>query len=81
MAAGVLRGSGKQYIGAIVSFVSYYIIGLPLGVMLAFKTDLKFTGLWIGMVLASAAQVWKLINFTRGGGGFLVPLVYNARIN
>ena len=55
-----MRGSGRQYIGAIVSFVSYYIIGLPLGVTLAFKTDLKLTGLWTGVVLGNALKVYGL---------------------
>lgn len=50
-------GAGQQYIGAIVSFVGYYIIGLPLGVVIGFKTDLGLFGIWIGMTVAVISQV------------------------
>ena len=53
----MLRGSGRQYVGAIVNFIAYYIIGIPIGATLAFKTDLKELGLWIGMLGGNAFQV------------------------
>lgn len=28
---GILRGSGKQKIGAVANLLAYYVIGLPLG--------------------------------------------------
>ena len=57
MISGVLRGSGRQYIGAIVNFIAYYIIGIPLAVLLGFKTSLSIRGIWIGMAIGNFAQV------------------------
>lgn len=45
---GVLRGMGKQKIGAGVNLVAYYLIALPVGIWLAFDTSLGLAGLWIG---------------------------------
>ncbi|XP_066120476.1 multidrug and toxin extrusion protein 2 isoform X2 [Saccopteryx bilineata] len=68
---GVLRGAGRQAIGAAVNAVAYYVIGLPLGIVLIFVFGMGITGLWLGMLacvlLAAAAFVastarmnWKL---------------------
>ncbi|XP_026986959.1 multidrug and toxin extrusion protein 2-like isoform X4 [Sagmatias obliquidens] len=58
---GVLRGTGRQAFGAVVNAVTYYVIGLPLGVVLTFVVGLGITGLWLGMLacvcLAAAAFV------------------------
>lgn len=47
---GVLRGCGLQKIGAIVNLIAFYLIGVPLGALLAFAADLEIVGLWIGTV-------------------------------
>ncbi|XP_004042163.1 multidrug and toxin extrusion protein 2 isoform X2 [Gorilla gorilla gorilla] len=68
---GVLRGTGKQAFGAAVNAITYYIIGLPLGILLTFVVRMRIMGLWLGMLacvfLATAAFVaytarldWKL---------------------
>ncbi|XP_073874901.1 multidrug and toxin extrusion protein 2 isoform X6 [Macaca fascicularis] len=68
---GVLRGTGKQAFGAAVNAITYYIIGLPLGILLTFLVRMRIMGLWLGMLacvfLATAAFVaytarldWKL---------------------
>ncbi|KAJ7708710.1 MOP flippase [Mycena rosella] len=51
---GVLRGQGRQNLGALFNLVAYYILALPLGVTLAFhpRTALGLQGLWIGQVVA-----------------------------
>lgn len=54
---GVFRGSGRQYIGAIMNFIGYYIIGLPLGITLALKVKWGILGLWIGMNFGCAFLV------------------------
>jgi MATE family multidrug resistance protein len=48
---GVLRGQGRQHLGAAFNLVAYYILALPIGITLAFKTGLGLQGLWIGQVI------------------------------
>uniref|UniRef100_G1LC60 Multidrug and toxin extrusion protein n=1 Tax=Ailuropoda melanoleuca TaxID=9646 RepID=G1LC60_AILME len=54
--AGVLRGSGNQRIGAIVNTVSYYVIGLPIGISLMFIAKLGVIGLRLGMLICAIIQ-------------------------
>ncbi|KAJ6581120.1 MOP flippase [Mycena capillaripes] len=51
---GVLRGQGRQHLGALFNLVAYYVLALPMGVTLAFhsRTALGLQGLWIGQVVA-----------------------------
>lgn len=50
---GVLRGQGRQHLGALFNLVAYYVLALPVGISLAFhsQTHLGLQGLWIGQVL------------------------------
>jgi MATE family multidrug resistance protein len=48
---GVLRGQGRQHLGAAFNIVAYYVIALPLGITLAKRTTLGLQGLWIGQVV------------------------------
>ena len=56
----VPRGSGWQDIGAYVNLETYYLVGVPVGVVLAFVVHLKGKGLWIGMVTGSTVQAFLL---------------------
>ncbi|KAI0343818.1 MATE efflux family protein [Trametopsis cervina] len=51
---GVLRGQGRQHLGALFNLVAYYVLALPMGITLAFHphTHLGLEGLWIGQVVA-----------------------------
>ncbi|KAG8761892.1 hypothetical protein FRC11_012499, partial [Ceratobasidium sp. 423] len=49
---GVLRARGMLGLGAIINICSYYVVGLPVGVALAFWTHLGLKGLWIGLSIA-----------------------------
>ncbi|XP_078177544.1 protein DETOXIFICATION 51-like [Carex rostrata] len=51
---GVLRGSARPAHAAHVNLGAFYIVGFPVAVILAFKLDLGFRGLWMGLL---AAQV------------------------
>ena len=53
----MLRGAGRQYIGAITKFISYWIIGLPVGITLALKTNWGVVGMWSGLTIGNIAQV------------------------
>ncbi|KAJ5672908.1 transporter [Penicillium longicatenatum] len=49
---GVLRGMGRQHLGAAVNLVSYYCFALPLGIWLAFQHGWGLKGLWVGQCVA-----------------------------
>ncbi|CAL0308286.1 unnamed protein product [Lupinus luteus] len=54
--SGVARGGGWQYLGAYVNLGSFYLVGVPVGVLLGFIAHFRAKGLWIGIVLGSIVQ-------------------------
>ncbi|XP_041052642.1 multidrug and toxin extrusion protein 1-like [Carcharodon carcharias] len=54
---GVLRGAGKQKLGAIGNLVGYYIIGLPIGIALMFAAKQGVLGFWSGMLICVLVQL------------------------
>ena len=52
-----MRASGRQAVAALVNFVSYYVVGLPLGIILALVAGLKTKGVWIGLSVGDSIQV------------------------
>lgn len=51
VAGGVLRGTGRQGASATISLTAYYVIGLPIGLVLTFLGSgphLGLAGMWIG---------------------------------
>jgi len=48
---GVLRGQGRQKLGAFFNIIAYYVLALPIGITLAFKQHIGLQGLWIGQVI------------------------------
>ncbi|CAI9110634.1 OLC1v1010694C1 [Oldenlandia corymbosa var. corymbosa] len=54
--SGVARGCGWQQIGAYVNFGAYYLVGIPLAIVLGFVIHLKGPGLWIGLNAGSVVQ-------------------------
>ena len=51
LASGILRGAGRQRIGAILNFVAFYFVALPVGFLLAFKAGQGLFGLWWGLCI------------------------------
>uniref|UniRef100_H3C0U7 Uncharacterized protein n=1 Tax=Tetraodon nigroviridis TaxID=99883 RepID=H3C0U7_TETNG len=47
---GIIRGTGKQKIGAICNILGFYGVGIPIGASLMFAAKLGITGLWIGLL-------------------------------
>lgn len=45
---GIVRGAGKQLLGALCNIVGYYFVGFPTGVSLMFALSMGIIGLWIG---------------------------------
>ncbi|KAG8960369.1 hypothetical protein FRC03_006608 [Tulasnella sp. 419] len=57
MIQGVLRVTGRQFIGAMMNLVGYYVIGIPIGIVITFYIpgwNLGLLGLWIGLSIALA---------------------------
>jgi MATE family multidrug resistance protein len=48
---GVLRGLADTRFPTVVTFIAYWIIGLPCGYFLGFVMDYKAQGVWIGLFL------------------------------
>ena len=48
---GIFRGMGWQTRGAYLNFAAYYIIGLPVGCVLAFWFEWNVIGMWIGLLV------------------------------
>ncbi|KAG9137387.1 hypothetical protein Leryth_017715 [Lithospermum erythrorhizon] len=62
--SGNARGCGWQKIGAIVNLGSYYLLGIPTGILLAFTYHIGGKGLWIGITVALFAQTSILLIIT-----------------
>nr|XP_033778391.1 multidrug and toxin extrusion protein 1-like [Geotrypetes seraphini] len=62
-AAGILRGTGKVKIGAIIEALGYYIIALPVGISLMFAAKLGIVGLWTGILLCSVLEFLSFLIF------------------
>mmetsp|Transcript_11264 Transcript_11264/g.16552 ORF Transcript_11264/g.16552 Transcript_11264/m.16552 type:complete len:550 (+) Transcript_11264:55-1704(+) len=48
---GIFKGTGRQSFGAYLNFAAYYIVGIPIGVLLAFHLEQGVMGLWVGMTI------------------------------
>ncbi|XP_075707243.1 multidrug and toxin extrusion protein 1-like [Rhinoderma darwinii] len=51
VSSGVLRGIGRQKIGAIIFAIGYYMLGLPVAAAFMFAAKQGIKGLWYGMIL------------------------------
>lgn len=54
--SGVAIGAGWQAVVAYVNIACYYILGVPLGLILGFKLDWGVKGIWMGMLLGTVVQ-------------------------
>ncbi|XP_058740032.1 protein DETOXIFICATION 14-like isoform X2 [Vicia villosa] len=62
--SGVARGSGWQHVGAYVNLGAFYLVGIPVGVVLGFVVHFRAKGLWIGIVAGSIVQTVFLFIIT-----------------
>jgi MATE family multidrug resistance protein len=63
---GALRGLQDVKIPMYITFVAYWIIGFPISFYLGIYTELKATGIWIGLLAGlSAAALFLYIRFER----------------
>ncbi|KAK9962219.1 hypothetical protein ABG768_007591 [Culter alburnus] len=52
----IVKGLGKQKIGAICNLVGYYGVGCPIGISLMFAAKMGIFGLWTGLVISVFLQ-------------------------
>jgi MATE family multidrug resistance protein len=63
---GVLRGIGDVNIPTVITFISYWVIGLPIGYLLGIHLGLGVTGVWYGLVCGlMSASVMLFLRFQR----------------
>ncbi|XP_020595501.1 protein DETOXIFICATION 27-like [Phalaenopsis equestris] len=62
--SGVAVGSGWQSIVAYVNIGSYYLIGIPLGILMGWLLHLGVLGIWAGMIGGTAIQTLILAIMT-----------------
>ena len=61
---GVLRGLGDVNIPTFITFLSYWVIGIPLGYILGFKFGFGVNGIWYGLTFGLlTASILLFIRF------------------
>ncbi|EYU26372.1 hypothetical protein ABFS82_08G186900 [Erythranthe guttata] len=66
--SGVARGCGWQHLAVFINLGTYYLIGMPIAVLLGFKFQLHAKGLWIGLICGLTVQMiglFVLSKFTK----------------
>jgi MATE family multidrug resistance protein len=63
---GVLRGMGDVNVPTIITFISYWIIGLPVAYLLGVHLNLGVMGVWYGLVLGlMASSIMLFLRFQK----------------
>jgi MATE family multidrug resistance protein len=63
---GALRGLQDVKIPMYITFVAYWIVGFPISYYLGLYTNLKATGIWIGLLAGlSVAALFLYIRFSK----------------
>ncbi|KAL6614721.1 hypothetical protein ACP70R_036991 [Stipagrostis hirtigluma subsp. patula] len=62
--SGIARGCGWQHLGAYVNLGSFYLLGIPMAILLGFVLHLGGTGLWMGVICGSLSQTTLLSAIT-----------------
>ena len=61
---GVLRGIGDVNIPTVITFIAYWIIGIPLGYFLGIKLEMGVNGIWYGLTFGLlTASILLFIRF------------------
>ncbi|KAE8719569.1 G-type lectin S-receptor-like serine/threonine-protein kinase [Hibiscus syriacus] len=58
---GILRGTARPAVGARINLGSFYFVGTPVAVGLAFLLNVGFPGLWFGLLFAQVACVVSIL--------------------
>lgn len=79
--SGVAVGSGWQATVAYVNIGSYYLIGVPFGILLGWTFHLEVLGLWAGMIGGTAIQTLILAFLTYKCNWENEAIIASARMN
>ena len=64
--AGLLRGIKDVKTPTVLIAVAYWVIGIPVGYMLAFPFDMGAAGMWTGLILGlTFASLFLILRFMR----------------
>ena len=64
--AGLLRGIKDVKVPTILIAIAYWVIGIPLGYLLAFKGGMGASGIWVGFIAGlSCSSVFLCVRFLR----------------
>lgn len=63
---GILRGTARPAVGARINLGSFYFVGTPVAVGLAFWLKVGFSGLWFGLLSAQAACAVSILYVVLG---------------
>ncbi|MBA0554962.1 hypothetical protein Golob_014032, partial [Gossypium lobatum] len=79
--SGVAVGAGWQSIVAWVNIASYYLVGIPIGVVLGYVFKMDVKGVWVGMLLGTLLQTVTLIIITWKTDWDKQVLLARSRVN
>ncbi|KAI3670382.1 hypothetical protein L1987_87973 [Smallanthus sonchifolius] len=60
---GVLRGSARPTVGANINLGSFYLVGMPVAIIVAFVFKVGFAGLWLGLLAAQGSCALLMLYF------------------
>lgn len=63
--SAVCRGCGWQHLAVYINLGTFYLIGMPIACLLAFKFEFYVKGLWVGLICGLAAQNGSLFLITQ----------------
>lgn len=66
--SGILRGMGDTRPAAVFNLFGYWVLALPLGWWMAFRTDLALEGVWYGLLIGLALVAICLVAWVRARG-------------
>jgi MATE family, multidrug efflux pump len=67
--AGLLRGIKDVRVPTILIGIAYWVVGLPIGYVLAFNFEMGAAGIWLGLItgltLTSLFLLWRFLRMTK----------------
>jgi multidrug resistance protein, MATE family len=64
--AGLLRGIKDVKVPTFLIAIAYWVIGIPLGYLLAFKAGMGASGIWFGFIAGlTCSSIFLYIRFMR----------------